>query len=237
MPPLSSAPTQIAGTGTTSAGCWVVAIRCHSASTFSSPRYRKRFRPLTSSICPFTGSKISLRWALLRLPFLLLSLGAVRVFGVRVLGQWAPLDGKGWQFRLELPPMDPDVIASQLRINQLGGSVQIHPKTGELMIGALYRDPQTGQWHFDQSLADAECFGADADSLDSIREYIACRRRSGRRCRPAAVNAVPDCQRRATGSVPPPSGTDHHGALVGANGAIPAAMATTSLRFCSPSPR
>jgi hypothetical protein len=35
---------------------WVAAIRCHSPSTFSSPRNRKRRRPWQSLICPFTGS-------------------------------------------------------------------------------------------------------------------------------------------------------------------------------------
>jgi hypothetical protein len=82
--------------------------------------------------------------------------------------------------------MDPDMIASQLRINQLGGSVLIHPKTGELSIGALFRAHQGGHWVFDQQLADADAFGADASWLDWIREDIV--RRSGGSWRPPTTD-------------------------------------------------
>lgn len=85
-----------------------------------------------------------------------------------------------------MPGIDPDLIASQLRINQLGGSVQIHPETGEVQIGALYRDAQTGQWVLDLQLADAEAFGMDGDSMDSIRAFIA--RRSGGSWRPPTTD-------------------------------------------------
>lgn len=100
-------------------------------------------------------------------------------------GPGAPIGGKGWLFRL-VPGIDSDLIASQLRINQLGGSVQIHPETGEVQIGALYRDALTGQWQFDLVLGDLEAFGLDTASLDAHRAYIV--RRSGGSWRPPALD-------------------------------------------------
>lgn len=70
IPSLPPAPAAIAGTSTTAASgtpsgfsrLWVVAIRCHPASTFSRPRNRKRRRPRASLIWPFTGSAIAFGW-------------------------------------------------------------------------------------------------------------------------------------------------------------------------------
>ena len=60
--------------------------------------------------------------------------------------------GDEWRFSLVEPLIDPELVASQLRINQLGGWVLFNPQTKQLEIGALYRDPQTNQWRFDRTL-------------------------------------------------------------------------------------
>jgi len=75
---------------------WVAAIRCHSPFTFSSPRNRKRRRPLASFICPFTGSTTALRWAEMRLPFLLLSFRTMRALESASLGIGPRFGGGSW---------------------------------------------------------------------------------------------------------------------------------------------
>ena len=93
--------------------------------------------------------------------------------------------GDEWRFRLVEPMIDPDLVASQLRINQLGGWVLFNPETKQLEIGALYRDPQTNQWRFDRTLEDAEVFGID---LDAVRSNIVLR--SGGAWRPPSLDVL-----------------------------------------------
>ncbi|MCT0207723.1 hypothetical protein KQ305_08420 [Synechococcus sp. CS-1332] len=94
-----------------------------------------------------------------------------------------PPKGSEWRFRLVEPLIDPDLVASQLRINQLGGWVLFNPETKQLEIGALYRDPQTNSWRFDRTLEDAEVFGID---LDLVRDSIVLR--SGGAWRPPTLD-------------------------------------------------
>jgi hypothetical protein len=92
--------------------------------------------------------------------------------------------GAEWLFRLVEPLIDPDLVASQLRINQLGGWVLFNPESKQLEIGALYRDPQTNEWRFDRTLEDAEVLRID---LDSVRANIV--RRSGGAWQPPSLDA------------------------------------------------
>lgn len=114
-------------------------------------------------------------------PIVLANLQRVAIVQIppRSGGPGAPLGGAGWRFRLAVPAVDPDLVASELQINLLGGKVIRDPDTGELLIGAHYRDAQTGHWHLDRCLHDAEAFGFDlqGEFADSIRDRII--RRSG----------------------------------------------------------
>lgn len=73
--------------------------------------------------------------------------------------------GAGWLFSLVTPLVDPDLVASQQRINRLGGHVELNPATGKPEIGALYRDAATGGLCFDQTFSDAEVLNIDPDSF------------------------------------------------------------------------
>jgi hypothetical protein len=55
-----------------------------------------------------------------------------------------------------------------MRINRLGGHVDIDPRTGELKIGALFRDAQTGKMCFyatEGIASDCEAFNINFDSI------------------------------------------------------------------------